>query len=411
AHASRRRSLRTRRDLVRRARGGGRGRGAVGGERARGPAFAGLRVVRSIREFRGARRRLPGVRRQVDRAARRGRNARATGEMKLMVSRVERGPVADWMRTADRWLIGSFIALMVIGLVMALAASPAVAERLNLPSFHFVNRQALMLPPTAALMIATSFLSPRHVRRAALVTFVLSFALIILAAWAFTEGGRRGPTAIPAKLLSFLILPIAIVPLILEPDFGQTMLVAVVWTALFFLAGLHWFWVLAVGGMGLAGGFAVFRLSAHVHERVLRFLDPDSTNGLVDTFQVDTALQSILNGGWFGRGPGEEFGMIACMALIAFFAFIVLRALTLAARNPDPFCRLAAAGLTVMFAVQSLINMAVNLRAMPAKGMTLPFISYGGSSLLALGLGMGFLIALTRKRPAADLDLPAAAEG
>jgi cell division protein FtsW len=383
--------------------------------------------------------------------------------MKLMVSRVERGPVADWMRTADRWLIGSFIALMVIGLVMALAASPAVAERLNLSTFHFVNRQALMLIPTAALMIATSFLSPRHVRRAALLTFVVSFALVILAlmfgpevkgarrwifglqpsefikpafvvlaAWAFTEGGRTGPTAIPAKLLSFLLLPIAIVPLIFEPDFGQTMLVAVVWTALFFLAGLHWFWVVAVGGMGMAGGFTVFKLSPHVHERVLRFLDPDSTGGLVDTFQVDTALQSILSGGWLGRGPGEgvykrilpdahtdfvfavtgeEFGMIACMALIAFFAFIVLRALFLAARNPDPFCRLAAAGLTVMFAVQSWINMAVNLRAMPAKGMTLPFISYGGSSLLALGLGMGFLIATTRKRPAADLEHPAATEG
>ena len=380
-----------------------------------------------------------------------------------MVSRVERGPVADWMRTADRWLIGSFLALMVIGLVMALAASPAVAERLNLSTFHFVNRQALMLIPTAALMIATSFLSPRHVRRAALLTFAISFALIILAlmfgaevkgarrwifglqpsefikpafvvlaAWAFTEGGRTGPTAIWAKLLSFLLLPIAIVPLILEPDFGQTMLVAVVWTALFFLAGLHWFWVVAVGGMGMAGGFAVFKLSPHVHERVLRFLDPDSTGGMVDTFQVDTALQSILSGGWLGRGPGEgvykrilpdahtdfvfavtgeEFGMIACMALIAFFAFIVLRALTLAARNPDPFCRLAAAGLTVMFGVQSWINMAVNLRAMPAKGMTLPFISYGGSSLLALGLGMGFLIATTRKRPAADLDHPAALGG
>ena len=196
-----------------------------------------------------------------------------------MVSRVERGPVADWMRTADRWLIGSFVALMVIGLVMALAASPAVAERLNLSTFHFVDRQALMLIPTAALMIATSFLSPRHVRRAALLPFIVSFALIILAlmfgaevkgarrwifglqpsefikpafvvlaAWAFTEGGRTGPTAIPAKILSFLLLPLTIVPLILEPDFGQTMLVAIVWTSLFFLAGLHWFWVVAVGG-------------------------------------------------------------------------------------------------------------------------------------------------------------------
>jgi len=161
-----------------------------------------------------------------------------------MVSRAERGPVADWMRTVDRWLLGSFVALMVIGLVMALAASPAVAERLNLSTFHFVDRQALMLVPTAILMVATSFLSPRHVRRAALLLFVVSFALIILtlmfgaevkgarrwifglqpsefikpafvvlAAWAFTEGGRKAPTAILAKGLSFAILAGTIVPL------------------------------------------------------------------------------------------------------------------------------------------------------------------------------------------------------
>jgi cell division protein FtsW len=214
------------------------------------------------------------------------------------------------------------------------------------------------------------------------------------------------------------------VPLILEPDFGQTMLVSIVWASLFFIAGLHWFWVVGVGGLGVVGGFAAYKLSPHVHERVLRFIDPDSTGGMVDTFQVDTALQSILAGGWLGRGPGEgvykrilpdahtdfifavtgeEFGMIACMALIAFFGFIVLRGLWLASRNQDPFCRFVAAGMTIMFGVQSWINMAVNLRAMPAKGMTLPFISYGGSSLLALGLGMGFLLAATRKRPVADL--------
>ena len=373
-----------------------------------------------------------------------------------MVSRAERGAVANWTRTVDPWLLGSFGALMVIGLVMALAASPAVAERLNLSTFHFVDRQAAMLAPTAILMVATSFLSPRHVRRAALILYLLSLALIVLAllygaevkgarrwifglqpsefikpafvvlaAWAFAESGREGPTAILAKNLSFLLLPMTIAPLILEPDFGQTMLVSIVWASLFFIAGLHWFWVISIGGLGMASGFAVFKLSSHVHERVARFLDPDSTGGVVDTFQVDTALQSILSGGWLGRGPGEgvykrilpdahtdfvfavigeEFGMIACMALIVFFGFIVLRGLRLASRNQDPFCRFTAAGMTIMFGVQSWINMAVNLRAMPAKGMTLPFISYGGSSLLALGLGMGFLLATTRKRPIADLQ-------
>ena len=372
-----------------------------------------------------------------------------------MISRAERGPLADWFRTVDLWLLGSFLALMAVGVVMALAASPAVAERLDLPTFHFVNRQAAFVGPAAALMIATSFLSPRHVRRAALILFVVSLAMIVLAlafgvdvngsrrwiagvqpsefvkpafvvlcAWAFAEGGRSASPALAARAFAFLLLPLTIVPLILEPDFGQTMLISLVWAALFFMAGVHWFWVLGLGGLGVAGGLAAFKLSAHVHERVLRFIDPDSTRGMVDTFQVDTALQSILSGGWFGRGPGEgvykrilpdahtdfvfavtgeEFGMIACLALIAFFGFIVIRGLWLASRNQDPFCRFAAAGLTLMFGVQSWINMAVNLRAVPAKGMTLPFISYGGSSLLALALGMGFLIALTRRRPQAEL--------
>jgi cell division protein FtsW len=372
-----------------------------------------------------------------------------------MISRAERGPVADWFRTVDLWLVGSFGVLMVFGVVMALAASPAVAERLNLTTFHFVDRQAALLLPSAALMIATSFLSPRHVRRAALIVFVVGMALVVLAlmfglevkgsrrwiagvqpsefvkpafvvlcAWAFAEGGRSGSPALAGKALALLMLPATIAPLILQPDFGQTMLVSLVWAALFFMAGLHWFWVLGLGGAGAVGGLAAYELSPHVHERVLRFIDPDSVGGMVDTFQVDTALQSILSGGWFGRGPGEgvykrilpdahtdfvfavtgeEFGMIACLALIAFFCFIVVRGLRLALRNDDPFCRFAAAGLTLMFGVQSWINIAVNLRAIPAKGMTLPFVSYGGSSLLALGLGMGFLIALTRKRPLAAI--------
>ena len=373
-----------------------------------------------------------------------------------MTSRVDRGPIVAWLRTVDHWLLGSFAALMIFGLVMALAASPAVAERLNLSTFHFVDRQAMLIAPAALLLLATSFLSPRHVRRAALILFGVSMVLIILAllfgvevkgarrwifglqpsefikpafvilaAWAFAEGDS-GKTATSAKIMAIAILPLTIAPLILQPDFGQTMLVSIVWAALFFMAGLHWFWIFSIGGIGVTGILAAYKFSPHVHERVLRFLNPESSGGLVDTFQVDTALQSILSGGWFGRGPGEgvykrilpdahtdfvfavtgeEFGIVACLALIAFFGFIVMRGLWQATRNEDPFCRFAAAGLTIMFGLQSWINMAVNLRAMPAKGMTLPFISYGGSSLLALALGMGFLIAVTRKR-VPSLHLP-----
>ena len=372
-----------------------------------------------------------------------------------MSSRAQTGPVADWMRTSDKWLLGAFGALMVVGLVLALAASPAVAERIGLSPFHFVNRQAMFMAPAAGLMVATSFLTPRTVRRAGLVAFFVSFALIllalkygvevkgsrrwifglqpsefikpafvVLAAWAFAEGGEGAPMSKPARLMALGILPLTIVPLILQPDFGQTMLVSLVWASLFFMAGLSLYWVVGVGGAGIVGAFLAYKLSPHVHDRVLRFLNPDATTGLADTFQVDTAVQSLLSGGWLGRGPGEgvykrilpdahtdfvfavageEFGLVACLGLIALFGFVVLRALALARRSPDPFSRFAAAGLAILFGLQSWINMAVNVKAMPAKGMTLPFISYGGSSLLALGLGMGFLIALTRARPSVGL--------
>ena len=367
-----------------------------------------------------------------------------------MVARTERGPVADWMRTVDPWLLGGFGGLMAIGVVMALAASPAVAERIGLDPFHFVNRQTLLMIPSAAMLAATSFLSPRYARRAALLLYVAAFGLIIatllfgaevkgsrrwivglqpsefikpafviLAAWAFTEAGRIGTPRGVARALSLLILPVTIVPLILQPDFGQTILIATVWAALFFMAGLHWFWVIGLGGAGAFGLGLAYRFSGHVHDRIQHFLNPDSAaGGVSDTFQVDTALQSLLSGGWYGRGPGEglykrilpdahtdfvfavageEFGMIACLGLIAVFGCIVIRGLWLSQRNCDPFSRSAAAGLAIMFGVQSWINMAVNLRAIPAKGMTLPFISYGGSSAIALAIGMGFLVALTRR--------------
>jgi cell division protein FtsW len=370
-----------------------------------------------------------------------------------MVSRVERSALANWWWTVDRWLLAAIGTLLVLGLVLTMAGSPPVAERLGLPTFHFVDRQALALIPAIAVLIGTSFLSPRHVRRAALLIFVISMALIIvallfghevkgskrwifgiqpseflkpafaiLAAWAFSEGGKRRD--VPGNLLAFLLLPITIVPLILQPDFGQTMLISLVWAALFFMAGLHWFWVAGIGGAGMSGVLLAYKFVPHVRARILKFIDPGTGGGIVDTFQVDTALESFLSGGWFGKGPGEgtvkrilpdahtdfifavtgeEFGIFACLLLVAIFGFVVLRGLLKTTQDEDPFCRFAAAGLLMLFGVQSAINIAVNLHLMPAKGMTLPFISYGGSSLIALSLSMGFLLAVTRSRPRSAL--------
>jgi cell division protein FtsW len=370
-----------------------------------------------------------------------------------MVSRTERSTFADWWWTVDRWLLGALATLMVIGLVLIMAGSPPVAERLGLSSFHFVNRQIAYLIPAGLLMVATSFLSPRYVRRASLLIFVISIALIfaallfgqevkgarrwifgiqpsefikpafvILAAWAFSEGARRQD--VPGNLLALILLPMTIVPLILQPDFGQTMLISVVWASLFFMAGLHWFWVAGIGGIGATGVVMAYRFVPHVRARIEKFLDPGNGPGVSDTFQVDTAMESFISGGWLGKGPGEgtfkrilpdshtdfifavtgeEFGIIACLLIVALFSFIVLRGLLNAMRNEDSFCRFAAAGLVVLFGIQSAINMAVNLQLMPAKGMTLPFISYGGSSLISLALAMGFLIAVTRKRPRSQI--------
>jgi cell division protein FtsW len=247
-------------------------------------------------------------------------------------------------------------------------------------------------------------------------------AFVILAAWAFSEGARRRD--VPGNFLAVLLLPLTIVPLILQPDFGQTMLISIVWAALFFMAGLHWFWVAGIGGIGATGVMLAYQFVPHVRVRIERFIDPGNGPGASDTFQVDTAMESFISGGWFGKGPGEgtfkrvlpdshtdfifavtgeEFGVIACLLIVSLFAFIVLRGLLGASRNEDSFCRFAAAGLIMLFGIQSSINMAVNLHLMPAKGMTLPFISYGGSSLISLALGMGFLLAVTRKRPRSQI--------
>lgn len=382
-----------------------------------------------------------------------------------MMSRAERSLIGDWWWTVDRSTLAALGVLMVAGLVFLMAGGPPVAERLGLGTFHFVSRQLLYLVPAVAVMLFVSFMSLRHVRRLALGLYAASMVLVILAlhfgpeikgahrwisiggiglqpsefakpafvvlsAWAFTEGARRKD--MPGALLALLLLPATIIPFILQPDFGQTMLVTVVWAGLFFVAGLHWFWVMGLGGAGAVGVVAAYKFLPHVRDRIERFLhkafgDDGAAGGVkpvVDNFQTETAMEAFTRGGWFGLGPGEgvakrrlpdahtdfvfavtgeEFGVLVCLALVAVFAFIVLRGLVLARRNEDTFCRLAATGLLMMFGLQAAINMMVNVSLMPAKGMTLPFISYGGSSLLSLALGMGFLIALTRRRPRAEL--------
>jgi cell division protein FtsW len=210
------------------------------------------------------------------------------------------------------------------------------------------------------------------------------------------------------------------VVLVQQPDFGQLTLITIVFAAIFFLAGLSWFWIAGMAGLVIAGGYSAYRMVPHVASRVDRFLDPASG----DTYQIERALEAFRAGGLFGRGPGEgvvkrvlpdahtdfifavaaeEYGVIAGLLILGLFGFIVIRTLLRVQEEHDLFVQLAASGLIVLIGVQSLINIAVNVNLLPAKGMTLPFISYGGSSLIAVALALGMLLALTRRRAGGTL--------
>lgn len=370
-----------------------------------------------------------------------------------MVSRTERTAFAAWWWTVDRLMLLALITLMLAGIILSLAASPPVAVRLGLDPFFFVDRHVLYLLPALTIMIGSSFLSPRPIRRIALAVFVVSLVLtiatlcfgtevkgarrwivlfgmniqpseflkpafVILVSWLFAESAKKPD--VPANSMALALLIVVVVVLVLQPDFGQTMLIALVWGALFFMAGVRLVWVFGLATTAMIGLVGAYALVPHVTRRIQRFFDPASG----DTFQIDTAVESFVRGGWFGVGPGEgtvkrilpdshadfvfavgaeEFGIALGLVLVALYAFIVLRALIHSMRNDDPFARFASAGLAILFGTQSAINMAVNLSLIPAKGMTLPFISYGGSSMISLAYGMGMLLALTRERPRAEL--------
>ncbi len=364
-----------------------------------------------------------------------------------MVSRADNSLLAEWWRTVDRPMLSVLLFLALCGLLMSFAASPPVAERIGVDEFHFIKRHALFFVPTVGLMIVISMLNPKQVRRAAFVLFGLSIVLllatlfvgaevkgsrrwlylagftlqpsefvkpafVVITAWLFAENSRRPD--IPGNLFSIILFGIVAALLIAQPDFGQTMLVSMVWGALFFMAGMSWIWIAVLGAIGIIALAVAYLVFPHVAGRIDRFV-----SGEGDNYQVDTGIEAIRNGGWLGQGPGEgtvknilpdshtdfsfavaaeEFGIIACMLLVGIYAFIVLRGLSKSMRERDSYVRMSAAGLVLLFGFQSLINIGVNLELLPAKGMTLPFISYGGSSMLAMAIGMGFLLALTRTR-------------
>jgi len=360
---------------------------------------------------------------------------------------MEASVVGRWWLTVDRWLLAALGVLIGVGAVLILAASPPVAERIGLDSFHFARRQIMLLPIAFAIIFSVSLLTPLGVRRLGTVGFVVALALVgatlafgpeikgakrwlhlpgfslqpseflkpcfaIVAAWMFAE--RHRISGFPGFTIATLVYGVVIGALLAQPDVGMAVVVSAIWGAQFFMAGLPFVWIVILAALAVGGAIGAYMMFPHVAQRVDLFLDP----GKGDRYQVDRAMEAFQSGGLLGRGPGEgvvklvlpdahtdfifavageEFGLIVCLGLLGLFAFIVLRGMARLIDTRDYFVLLATAGLLVQFGLQSIINIGVNLHLMPTKGMTLPFVSYGGSSLLALALGMGMVLALTRK--------------
>ena len=362
-----------------------------------------------------------------------------------MFSRASKSPLSRWWWTVDRSIILATFMLIALGIVLSMAASPPVATRLGLKEFHFVQLQVTFLVPVIAGLFILSFFPPYWLRRLALFIFIASFllmllvlgfapeykgarrwieilgiqvqpsefikpSLVVLAAWLMSEAQVK---KVPGRVLAVMLFSLVGGLLVLQPDIGQLILLSAAISALLFLSGIPWLLVGAIMGLGVVGITGAYFTLGHVQSRIDRFLNPESG----DTYQVDLALRSVVEGGWLGQGPGEgsvkhllpdshtdfifavaaeEFGIVMCLFIAGLFAFIMYRTLKHAFESEDPFIRLSLAGLGLLLGGQAAINMAVNLHLLPAKGMTLPFISYGRSSLVSAAITVGFILALAR---------------
>ncbi len=371
----------------------------------------------------------------------------------ISFSRVDTSILGRWWWTVDRWLLASILLIIAVGSILTLAASPPVAARLHLDTYHFALRQFAYLPLALITMIGVSLLDPLSVRRLSALAFggfilltasthflgaeikgaarwisLAGFTLqpseflkptfAVVAAWMFAEWRKN--TSFPGHFIAIALYGLVAGLLITQPDFGMTVVISAVWGMQFFLAGLPVFFVVLVAFVFMAGSTVAYLTIDHVKSRVDRFLDPASG----DSYQINRSMEAFQNGGLFGTGPGEgeiknvlpdahtdfifavageEFGLIACLIIIALFATVVLRGFARMFHEDNLFVLLAVGGLVTQFGLQAVINMASTTHLMPTKGMTLPFISYGGSSLLSLALAMGMLLALTRRRAGGDL--------
>jgi cell division protein FtsW len=356
--------------------------------------------------------------------------------------------IGRWWWTVDRPAFFAMMALVSIGIFLVAAASPAVAQRIGLSDFYFVTRHQVFLAVSVVTLIFISCLPATQVRRLATIGLIVSFAVMVLlpfigfenkgairwlriggmsiqpsefmkpcfavvVAWIFSQRFRT--MGFPSFKLATAMYVVAVVLLIIQPDFGMVVTISGMFAVQFFLAGMPFLWVIGMMMTGVVGIIGAYYALPHVAARIDRFLDP--TSG--DNYQVAKSLEAFKHGGLFGAGPGEgvvkqhipdshtdfifsvageELGMVFCLLIIALFGFIVVRGLIRLWQEEDMFTVIAVGGLLSQFGIQAIVNMGVAVNLLPAKGMTLPFLSYGGSSLIAMAGGMGMMLALTRKR-------------
>ncbi|MBS0641428.1 MAG: putative peptidoglycan glycosyltransferase FtsW [Acetobacteraceae bacterium] len=363
------------------------------------------------------------------------------------LSRADNSLLGRWWWSVDRWTLGAIGVLIGFGYIMMLAASPAVAERIGTSRDTFIFKQVGFLAVAGIVVVLVSLLSTKDVRRLAILGCLLALAMTaatmvmgveikgarrwislpgmtvqpseflkpcfaVVAAWLLAEARRS--RRFPGRLIAFVVFGFILLLLKSQPDIGMLAVITAVFLAQLYIDGLPLILVGMAMSVMAAGAVAAYTLFPHVRSRVTRFWD-----GSGDNYQVTTALEAFGNGGLLGRGPGEghvkdvlpdahadfvfavageEFGMIICVVILSVFAFIVMRGLLRLLREQDQFIVLSCTGLITGFGLQALVNMASTLHLIPTKGMTLPFISYGGSSVIAVALGMGMLLALTRRR-------------
>ena len=350
-----------------------------------------------------------------------------------------------WWRGIDQQTIIALGLLFAFSLMLVTTASPAVAMRIGLEESYFSTRQVAYLLIAATVIFVLSFMDRYLIKRGAIIGFMLSFILLILVKffgyevkgakrWINIIGFSMQPSEflkpcfsvmtawilamrennVPSFSISISLYAVVALVLITQPDFGMLIMVTAVWCVQLFISGLPILWILIAIAGGIMGIFGAYTMLPHVAQRINSFLDPATS----ENYQVTKSIAAFENGGLYGRGPGEgsvkqvlpdshtdfifavageEFGAVVCLIIAAIFAFIVIRGLVMLVYEEDRFTILASVGLLSQFGLQSIINMGVTLNLLPTKGMTLPFISYGGSSTLSVAIGMGMLLALTRQ--------------